>query len=219
MRAEVLRKGASGGVTRVGDGRRQEARGGPLRLGGGVTGGADRWRDDRYCGRRGKRRSHGRVREQASPEGRAPALPEEDSRDYWQGGHWYYRRGRQLAGPERVSTVLTGGESAAVTGEGRGGVIGGTGEGIAGGGDCRQDRRRRALTPMLSPPVTPSLSLSDNACSRPLSQLLRYPLQSHHVRGRREPEEGCFTKCLVSILQYRGEKVAVQDCSPWLAPG
>ena len=29
------------------------------------------------------------------------------------GEHWYYRRGRQLAGPGRVSAGVTGGESAA----------------------------------------------------------------------------------------------------------
>ena len=81
----MLRKWARGGVTGGGDGRRQEANARPLLLGGGVTGGADRRRDDRCRGRRGKRRSHGTGREQASPEGRAPALPQEDCRDYWRG--------------------------------------------------------------------------------------------------------------------------------------
>ena len=38
--------------------------------------------------------------------------------------------------------------------------------GITGGGDCRRGRRRRALTTPLSPPVTPALSSSGNACSR-----------------------------------------------------
>ena len=81
----MLRTGARGGVTGGGDGRRQEASAGPLLSGGGVTGGADRCRDDRCRGWRGKRRSHGRGREQASPEGRAPALPEEDRQDYSSG--------------------------------------------------------------------------------------------------------------------------------------
>ena len=31
----------------------------------------------------------------------------------------------------------------------------GSSAGITGGGDCRRDRRRRALMPPLSPPVTP----------------------------------------------------------------
>ena len=61
----------------------------------------------------------------------------------------------------------------------------GSSAGITGGGDCRRDRRRRALTPALSPPVTPALSSSGNACSRPLSQLLRSPLRARHVRGSR----------------------------------
>ena len=43
------------------------------------------------------------------------------------GEHRYYRGRRRLAGPERVSAGVTGGESVAVTGEARGGVIGGTG--------------------------------------------------------------------------------------------
>ena len=173
--AEVLQKGR-GGVTGGGDGRRQEASAGPLLSGGGVTGGADRRRDNRCRGRRGKCRSHGR--------GRAPALPEEDRRDYWRGGHRYYRRGRQLAGPERASAGVTGGETAAVTGEARGAVIGRTGgvaegvdAGITGGGDCRGDRRRRLLMHPLSPPATPALSSSGNACSRPLSQPLPSPLR------------------------------------------
>ena len=55
--------------------------------------------------------------------------------------------------------------------------------GITGGGDCRRDRRRRALIPVLSPPLTPALSSSGNACSRPLSQLLPSPIRSRHVRG------------------------------------
>ena len=74
--AELLLWG-SGSVTeggarrryRTGDGRRQGASAGPLPSDGGVTGGADRWRYDRCRGRRGKRRSHGRGREQAAPEG------------------------------------------------------------------------------------------------------------------------------------------------------
>ena len=52
------------------------------------------------------------------------------------GEHRYYLRGRQLAGPRRVSAGVTGGESAAVTGEVRGGGIGGTGGGVAGGVEC-----------------------------------------------------------------------------------
>ena len=47
------------------------------------------------------------------------------------GGRQRYRRGRRLAGPERVSAGVTGREIAAVTGEARGGVIGGTGGGVA----------------------------------------------------------------------------------------
>ena len=112
-----------GGITRGGDGRRQEESAGPLLLSGGVTGGADCWRED-YCrGQRGKRRSHGRGREWASPEGRAPPIPAEDRRDYWRGVHQYYRRGRQLAGPARVSAGVTGGGRAVVMGEARGGII------------------------------------------------------------------------------------------------
>ena len=134
-RAEALGKGAGDSVTRGGDGRRQGASAGLLLPGGGVTGGADRRHDDCCRGRRGKRRSHGRGRELASPEGRAPALPEEDRRVYW--------RGRRLAGPERVSADMTGGESAAVTGEARGGGIGGMGGGVAGGVERRHYRRGR----------------------------------------------------------------------------
>ena len=61
----------------------------------------------------------------------------------------------------------------------------GSSAGITGGGDCRCDRRRRALMPALSPPVTPALSSSGNACSRPLLQFLSSPLRSCHVRGSR----------------------------------
>ena len=69
----MVRKGRRG-VTGGGKGRRQagvrqEASAGPLLSGAGVTGGADRRRDDRYRGRREKRRSHGRGQEQVSPEG------------------------------------------------------------------------------------------------------------------------------------------------------
>ena len=60
--------------------RGQEASAKPL-----PSGGGDRRRDDRCRGQRGKRRSHGRGREQASPEGRVPAIPEEDCKDYWRG--------------------------------------------------------------------------------------------------------------------------------------
>ena len=104
--------GRGGGVTGGGDGRRKEASTGPLLSSGGVTGGADRRRDDRCRGQRGKHRSHGRGREQASPEGRAPAIPEEDRHDYcrrrapvlpegatvgaaWEGERWCDRRGER----------------------------------------------------------------------------------------------------------------------------
>ena len=107
-----------------------------------MTGGADRRRGDLCCGQRGKRRSHGSGREHASPEGRAPALPEEDRRDYWRGEHRHYQRGRRLAGPQRVRAGLAGGESAAVRGDARGGVIRGKG-GVAGGVERRQYRRGR----------------------------------------------------------------------------
>ena len=59
------------------------------------------------------------------------------------GEHRYYRRGRRLAGPERVSAGVTGGESAAVTGDATGGVISGTGGGVAGGVKRRHYRTRR----------------------------------------------------------------------------
>ena len=59
------------------------------------------------------------------------------------GEHRYYWRGRQLAGPGRVSGGVTGGESAAVTGEARGGGFGGTGGGVAGGVERRNYRRGR----------------------------------------------------------------------------
>ena len=108
---EVSRKGRGGG-TGGGDGRREEASAGRLLSNGGVTGGADRKRDDRCRGRRGKRRSHGREREQVSPEGRAPQIQEGDRRDYWRGRapvlpegatvgeallgeRWYDRRGER----------------------------------------------------------------------------------------------------------------------------
>ena len=84
-RGEALGKEADDSVTGGGDVRRQGASTGPLLSGGGVTRGADRRYDDRWRGRRGKRKSHGREREEASPEGRAPALPEEDRRDYFRG--------------------------------------------------------------------------------------------------------------------------------------
>ena len=84
--AEALRRGAGDSVTGVSDGRCQEPSAGPLLWAGGVTGVADRCRDNRCPGRRGKRWSHGRSRA-ASPEGRAPALPEEDRR--------HCRRGRR----------------------------------------------------------------------------------------------------------------------------
>ena len=93
--------------------------------------------------------------------------------------HRYYQRGPQLAVTQRVSASVTRGESPAVTGEARGGVIGGTGGDIAGGVKRRhyrrgplQDRTRRALTPALSPPVTSAVSSPGNACSRPHSQIL-----------------------------------------------
>ena len=123
-------------------------------------------------------------------------------RDYWRGGHRYYRRVRRLVGPEGVSAGVTGGDSAAVTGEAREELSEGREEalpegssaGITGGGDCRHDRRRRALSPPRFPFVTPALSSSGNACSRTLSQLLRSPLRSRHMRGEPgEPGEGCFT--------------------------
>ena len=40
---------------------------------------------------------------------------------------------------------MTGGESAAVTGEARAGFTGGAGAGVIGGGDRRRDRRKQAL--------------------------------------------------------------------------
>ena len=70
----ALRKGASGGVTGGGDGRGAGASTGPSpHSGKGVTGGADSSRGDRCHGWRGERRSHGRGREQVSPEDGAPA--------------------------------------------------------------------------------------------------------------------------------------------------
>ena len=73
-----------------------------------------------------------------------------ERRHYWRkiawitlrGDHRYYRRGRQLAGPLRVGAGVTGGESAAVTGEARGG-IGGTGGGVPGGVERRNYQRGR----------------------------------------------------------------------------
>ena len=62
--AEALRRRAGDSVTGVSDGRCQEPCAGPLLWAGGVTGVADRWRDNRCPGRRGKRWSHGRGREQ-----------------------------------------------------------------------------------------------------------------------------------------------------------
>ena len=59
----------------------------------------------------------------------------------------------------------------------------GSSAGITGGGDCRGDWRRRALTPTPFPPVTPALSSTGNALSRPLSQLLHSFLWSHRMRG------------------------------------
>ena len=47
------------------------------------------------------------------------------------------------------------------------------------------DPQRKAPTPVLSAPVTPALSSPGNACSRPLSHLLRSPLWSRHVKGSR----------------------------------
>ena len=73
----MIRKGALGGVTGGGDSRRLEASAGSLLSGRGVTGGADPRRGDRCRGRRGKRTSHRRAREQA--------LLKEDRRDYWRG--------------------------------------------------------------------------------------------------------------------------------------
>ena len=61
----------------------------------------------------------------------------------------------------------------------------GSSAGITGGGDCRRDWRRRALTPTLSTLVSPALSSSSNACSHPVSQLLRSALRSQHVKGER----------------------------------
>ena len=124
-RAEALGKGAGDSVTGGGDGRRQVASTRLPLSGGGVTGGADRRHDGRCRGRRGKRRSHGRGPELASPEGRAPALPEEDRRDYWRERAPVLPEGATVGGPERVSAGVTGGESASVTGEARGGVISG----------------------------------------------------------------------------------------------
>ena len=158
--------GRGGGVTGGSYGRRQEASAGPLLSSGGVIGGADRRRDDRCRGRRGKHRSQGRGREQALPEGRAPAIPEEDCRNYFRrripvlpegatvGGAWeqlWERREEEVS--EGQEEALPEGSSASITG----------------GGDCRRDRRRRALMPALSPPVTPALSSSGNARSRPFS--------------------------------------------------
>ena len=48
-----------------------------------------------------------------------------------------------MAGSERVSAGVTGGKSQAVTGKVRGGVIGGTGEGIAEEVERRHYRRGR----------------------------------------------------------------------------
>ena len=62
--AEALRRGAGDSVKGVSDGRCQEPSAGPLLWAGGVTGVADRWRDNRCPGRRRKRWSHGRGREQ-----------------------------------------------------------------------------------------------------------------------------------------------------------
>ena len=133
--AETLRRGPGDRVTGVSNGRYQEPSSGPLLSSGVVTRGADCRRDNRCRGRSGKRRSHGSGRERVSPEGRAPAIPDQDRRDYC--------RGRQLAGPGRVSAGVTGGESAAVMGEARGGGIGGRGGGVAGGVEGRNYRRGR----------------------------------------------------------------------------
>ena len=107
--AGALRKGASGSVTGGGDGRREGVRwtttlgeAEALRKGasGGVTGGAERRRDERCRGRRRERGSHGRGREQALPQGRAPGLPEGERRDY--------RRGRAPVLPEGATVGVTG---------------------------------------------------------------------------------------------------------------
>ena len=94
-RAAALGKEADDSVTGGGHGRRQGASAGPLLSGGGVTGGADRRHDDRCRGRRGKRRSHGRGREQASPEGERRLHRRKIVGITLGGEHRYSRRGRR----------------------------------------------------------------------------------------------------------------------------
>ena len=76
----------------------------------------------------------------ATGEGESRHCRRGERRHYWRKIAWitrgsehrYYRRGRRVAGPERVSAGVSGGESTAVTREARGGVISGTGGGVAG---------------------------------------------------------------------------------------
>ena len=73
--AEMLWKGAGDSITGWSDGRCQEPSPGPIVCGGGVTGEADRWRDNRSPGRRGKRWSHGSGWEQYRRRGEHPQYP------------------------------------------------------------------------------------------------------------------------------------------------
>ena len=77
----------------------------------------------------------------------------------------YYRRGRRLAGPERVSAGVSGGESAAVTGEARGGVIREAGGGVAGGVERRHYRRGRLQGWLEEESANASAFPSRNTCT------------------------------------------------------
>ena len=129
--AEALRRGAGDSVIGVSDGRCQEPSAGPLLWAGGVTGVADRWRDNRCPGRRGKHWSHGEVessiaggasagitggRSQALPEGATVSRAGKGERRCDQGGRAtiYGRReealsrGRAPALPEAATAGVTG---------------------------------------------------------------------------------------------------------------
>ena len=73
--AEMLWRGAGDSITGRSDGRCQQPSPGPLLWGGGVTGEADHWPDNRCPGQRGKRWSHGSGREQHRRRG--------ECRHYW----------------------------------------------------------------------------------------------------------------------------------------
>ena len=119
--------------------------------------------------RRGERRHYPRKIAGITG-GRSQALPEGASTGVT-GGATVGGAGQAECWPERRAQQLRERREEGLSQGREEGLPDGSSAGITGRGDCRRDRRRRALTPPLSLPVTSVLSSSGNASSRHFSLL------------------------------------------------